>query len=873
LRAFIGLILFTIFSVNAAEVEDNSMMILWQIAFVICMVLLVVIVRQRALRKYTKQLESQQELYNAVFENSVHGVLIIDAATKRFISCNQQIVEILRLNSKDDVLNLHPSELSPEFQPDGRRSDEKADEMMLKAVEEGINNFEWKHIRGDQEEFWAEINLTSIVLDDKHLIHVTWKDIDSKKEADARLQDLSERMELALIGNNDGLFDWNMKEDSIYYSPRWKEIIGYKDDELVNLFISWEDRVYPEDLPKVMAAVQDTVEGRKEYFENEHRMRHKDGHWVWISARGKVFSDENGVPIRLIGTHTDITEDKEMQIEFVHQAQIIKQVRDAVISTDLEGKITSWNIGAGLLLGYKSEEVLGENISLLYSQEDFRFIHEHMEKIIEEGEYHTSVQLLKKSQEAIFAELTLSLLKDEHDKPLGMIVYAQDISEKQAAEQELYKQKAVLDYQAHHDMLTGLPNRTLFSDRLELGIKRAKRNETSLALFFIDLDHFKQINDSLGHEIGDKVLQTVTNRLQQQIRDEDTFARLGGDEFTIIMESLQHEEDASIVAQKILDVLTQPIIIDEQKLYVSTSIGISLYPKDGNDASDLLKYADTAMYKAKDAGRNNVQFYSSEMTELAFQRVEMERDLRQALENDEFIIYYQPQIDGRTEKLIGMEALIRWEHPTKGMVSPGEFISFAEETGLIVAMDLWVMQTAIKQFVKWYTEGLTPGVLSLNLSVKQFQIQDFLLLLKETIAVTGMKESWLEFEVTEGQVMTNAEEAIARLNDINDLGIKLSIDDFGTGYSSLSYLKRLPIDKLKIDQSFVFGLPDDEEDASISKAIIALANSLNLSVIAEGVETQEQKEFLVTNGCPLIQGYLYAKPMPADDIFNTFLQA
>ena len=431
---------------------------------------------------------------------------------------------------------------------------------------------------------------------------------------------------------------------------------------------------------------------------------------------------------------------------------------------------------------------------------------------------------------------------------------------------EIKKQKDVLYDQAHHDALTGLPNRVLFNDRLEHGIELAKRHKTKIALFFIDLDHFKQINDSLGHPIGDRVLVAVTERLKAKIRKEDTLARLGGDEFTVIIEDIKEIEDVSLLAQKILNVLTQPIHIEGHTLYISCSIGISLYPQDDIDAHNLVKYADAAMYKAKELGRNNFQFYSSEMTALALERVVMETNLRQALEKEEFIVYYQVQVDATSGKQTGVEALVRWQHPVMGLVSTVKFIELAEETGLIVEMDQWVMKSAMKQVSKWYQEGLEPGVLALNLSMRQLRSHDFIEIIQENMKAINFKPEWLELEVTEGQVMQKPEESIVKLQQISDMGIKIVIDDFGTGYSSLAYLKRLPVDKLKIDKSFVEGIPDDNEDVSIVKAIIALAKSLRLELIAEGVETNAQKEFLLENGCKHMQGYYYCEPLPADEI-------
>ena len=348
------------------------------------------------------------------------------------------------------------------------------------------------------------------------------------------------------------------------------------------------------------------------------------------------------------------------------------------------------------------------------------------------------------------------------------------------------------------------------------------------------------------------------------MRQEDTLARLGGDEFTVIMENLKEGQDASILAQKLLTSLSKPVVVNENFLYLSCSIGISLYPSDGDSVQDLLKYADAAMYKAKEEGRSNFQFYSAEMTALAFERVVMEASIRSGLESEEFEVYYQPQVNARAQKIVGMEALVRWQHSKMGLVFPSKFIPLAESTGLIIKLDRYIMKTAMQQVSRWYADGLSPGVLALNLSIKQLQQKDFIPFVENLLQETGCKAEWIEFEVTESQIMKNIQEAIAVLTQLSQLGVMIAVDDFGTGYSSLSYLKKLPIDKLKIDQSFVNGLPNDEEDAAITKAVIALAQSLKLSIIAEGVETKEQKEFILTSGCEYIQGYYYSEPLPKE---------
>ena len=447
-----------------------------------------------------------------------------------------------------------------------------------------------------------------------------------------------------------------------------------------------------------------------------------------------------------------------------------------------------------------------------------------------------------------------------------------DITERIEAENEVKKQKTILHYQAHHDPLTGLPNRVLFSTRLKQGIQKAKQQQSGLALFFIDLDKFKEINDSLGHEVGDEVLKRVAEQLKISIRREDTLARLAGDEFTIIMNDLNYPEDASILSRDILNILSEPIQVDEHILYISSSIGISLYPQDAEDAKDLLKYADTAMYRAKENGRNNYQFYSPEMTTSALEQMKMKSSLRQAIDNEEFLIHYQPQMDLTTNKIVGLEALIRWNHPTKGLLIPKKFLAMAEETGIILEIDQWVMRTAMKQVSQWHNDGLDPGVLALNISMKQLEDINFIHTIQTNIQMHRFKPEWLELEITEGHMMKNAVEIINKLQQISNLGVSISIDDFGTGYSSLSLLKRLPINRLKIDKSFIQDIPDDDEDIAIINAIIALAKSLNLDIIAEGIETEEQANFLMSKNCMCVQGHYYSHPLPKEEVQKILLK-
>lgn len=446
-----------------------------------------------------------------------------------------------------------------------------------------------------------------------------------------------------------------------------------------------------------------------------------------------------------------------------------------------------------------------------------------------------------------------------------------EIKKRRLIQEELRAQKDIFHYHAHHDVLTGLPNRFLFDDRLNQTIKQAHRNQSKIAVLFLDLDHFKGINDSMGHKAGDDLLIEVAQRLKKHLRDTDTLARLGGDEFAIVLDGVADNDGVKTITQTLIKVMETPVELFNHSLYVTLSVGVAIYPEDGDNAETLLKHADTAMYQAKKDGRNTYQFYTQEMTEKAFERIAMGADFRNALSNEEFIVHYQPQVDAATSRIVGMEALVRWLHPEMGLVLPAKFLNFANDTGLIVPLDQWVMKTAMGQITEWHDAGMQPGVLALNLSMRHLQTENFIDNLLYTMKQTRCLPQWLELEVTEGQIMEDSSLAIETLHKIKKLGISLAIDDFGTGYSSLSQLKRLPINKLKIDRSFVCDLPHDEEDVMLSKTVIALSKNMRLSVVAEGVETRQQKDFMLQNGCRYIQGYYYGKPMPAD-AFTKFLQ-
>ncbi|QOP43297.1 EAL domain-containing protein [Sulfurimonas sediminis] len=429
---------------------------------------------------------------------------------------------------------------------------------------------------------------------------------------------------------------------------------------------------------------------------------------------------------------------------------------------------------------------------------------------------------------------------------------------------ELELQSNILRFIAHHDHLTQLPNKVLLLDRIEEAIKHYKSTGEQLSIFFLDLDSFKDVNDTYGHEVGDELLLEITKRLQKCIKNDDTLARLGGDEFAILHRNTTHFSMINLI-ESILIQMKKPFNIKNIEIYTTFSIGVALYPQDAKKASQLLRNAETAMYKAKDSGKNTYQFYEKKMTEMALQKIQLDADIRKALKNREFVSYFQPKIDARNGKIVGLEALIRWIHPQKGLINPNDFIPFCEETGLILEIDKYMLTHAIKQILKWQQKGLEFGKVSVNVSTKKIESSNYIEELSYTVESLQFDTALLELEILEGQIMKDPQKSIDILNKIQNLGISVSIDDFGTGYSSLSYLKKLPVNKIKIDRSFIIDVPKNKDDVAIVKTIISLAKNLGLQIIAEGVETKEQLDFLVQEGCYDIQGYYFSKPLPVDE--------
>ena len=571
----------------------------------------------------------------------------------------------------------------------------------------------------------------------------------------------------------------------------------------------------------------------------------------------------------LMGQLRELNTDLEKRVaartaDLRRAATVFESTSEGVMITDPDQKIVAVNRAFCEVTGYCDSEVIGKSPSLLQSgRHDRQFYDSMWQSIRETRKWRGEIWNRRKNGEIYPELLNISEVRGEDDELTNFVGVFSDIS-------ALKESEARFEHLAHHDPLTGLPNRLLLNARMEHAAVRAHRTKSRFAVLFLDLDRFKTVNDSFGHPVGDQLLQEVARRLTDCVRADDTVARLGGDEFTILIEDLLDPGSAVQTAAKILDALAAPFELDGLEVFSSCSVGIALFPDDGRDATTLLRNADSAMYRAKEEGPKSFHLYTTDLSEMARQRLEIETGLRRALERDEFVLHYQPQVSLSDDRVIGAEALIRWQHPKKGLIPPNRFIHVAEETGQIEAIGEWVLKAACSENRKWQDAGLPPIRVAVNVSGLQITHTPLEEVVRETLEFSGLDARYLELEITESVVMDQAEVSARTLDALKKLDVSLAIDDFGAGYSSLSYLKRFPIDRLKIDQSFILDIISSTHDQAIAQAVIALGHSLQLTVIAEGVETTEQLESLRAQGCDEVQGYLFSHPLPAGE-FAEFL--
>ncbi len=687
-------------------------------------------------------------------------------------------------------------------------------------------------------------------------------DISEKNRAKETMQLLKERYELATNGSNEGLWDWDIKTDTVFFSNRFKEILGILGKPVQNSIKIWLDRIHPEDKIKVVHKLEDHVNAKSDTFYCEHRVL-IDGVTKWVEIKGKVSRDREGHPQRIVGFLTDISEIKHAQIALKNSEEqfklFMKNLPAGAFIKDQDHNIIFSNRYLNDFFGV--DTLVGRNVKELLPPEDYASLVDKSELIMQHGMYTCEEKLIdKEGHEKYFQTHRFLIRKDGKSLIAGIFA---DITD-----QKLTQNK--LNILAHYDLLTNLPNRALFQDTLMRKISKAKRNKTRFALMFIDLDNFKMINDTLGHDYGDLLLQEVAKRLTSILREEDLVARLGGDEFTVILDDIKDTAYPSIVAQKLIDTLSQPVKLRDEMGYIGASVGIAVFPDDADNREDLIKNADMAMYSAKTGGKNIYRYFTEDMNADAKERLELSNDLRSAINNNQLRLYYQPIIDTRTNTLYGCEALVRWEHPKYGIVTPDNFIKLAEEGGFMAKIGKWIIQQACAQLRIMESLGLSVRI-AINISSKQLTQNHLEHTLKTIINETAVNPRLLELEVTESFLMENVKQVEIALSNLQKIGITTAIDDFGTGYSSLARLKKLPISKLKIDKSFIDDIPDDTDDMQIASTIIALAKQLGLSVVAEGVETKEQVDFLKEQGCHLMQGYYFSEAI-AQEEFNTYLK-
>jgi diguanylate cyclase (GGDEF)-like protein/PAS domain S-box-containing protein len=596
--------------------------------------------------------------------------------------------------------------------------------------------------------------------------------------------------------------------------------------------------------------------------------RKKDGQTFWGEARGAAIANDRGDRIGFTVAIRDITRRKQLihdlHLEKEQWFVTLKSIGDAVITTDESRLVTYLNPIAEELTGWSPDEARGAPLDRI-----FRIVNEYtrvpaenpVERALREGTIvglanHTL--LIARDGREFSIEDSAAPIRDDEGKIRGCVIVFRDVTEKRKLERQIA-------WQANHDVLTGLPNRHLYQDRVSRTIARAQRSSRPFALLYLDIDHFKNVNDRLGHPFGDRVLVELGQRLKAAVRESDTVARLGGDEFAVILEALSDRSEALDLGRRLMDEASVPFRIDESRVDLTISVGVALYPEDGTDATLLVRNADIALFHVKDDGRNSLQFFSEEMNRTVQHRIGIENGLRDALERDEFFLLYQPIVDLERGTAVGVEALLRWRHGEETRL-PEEFIPVAEEGGLIVPIGRWVLEEAVRQIRLWRDQGNTPFRMTVNLATKQIHSDNFVTFLETLLRDNGIDPSLLELEVTEGTLLFKDHHTLETLSKIRALGIRLSVDDFGTGYSSLNYLRHFPVNALKIDRSFLTEIPSNHFDRGIVRAIVALARTLFLDVVAEGVEREDQAHFLRENGCLLAQGYLYSRPVPPEEI-------
>ncbi len=681
-------------------------------------------------------------------------------------------------------------------------------------------------------------------------------DVTEKRLAETALKEselgLNEAQRIAQVGS----WAFDVASGTLSWSDETYRLFEVDKATFVASYQAFMDAVHPDDRERVSQAYIDSLTNPAPY-EIAHRIRMPDGRIKWVNERCEMHFDASGKAAHATGTVQDITQRRQAEEALRLYANVFEHSGEAILISDSHNRILAVNPAFTQLTDYDIDDIRDKNPQVLKATQSFDETHQAMMAALEQAGYWQGEVLDRRKDGSLFPKwVTVSAVRDPGGHISHYITSFTDITARKQAE-------AQISQLAYHDALTGLVNRFSLQGQLEQALAMAHREQRMLAVIFLDLDRFKTINDTLGHAVGDILLKDVAQRLRDNVRESDIVARLGGDEFVVVLTEVENATVAARLADKILQGLSRPYRIGKDALHSTPSIGLALYPDDGEDGETLMKNADTAMYHAKSLGRNNVQFFTAEMNQAAMKRLTLDHDLREAVENKAFELHYQPQFDSRSGRIVGFEALVRWCHPRMGLMPPAEFIPIAEETGLILPLGEWVLDEACRQLHAWHDAGIENITMAVNLSAHQLHSAVLLTHVSEALNRHGLKGADLELEITESVAMHDPDASISQLKALRKLGVRLSIDDFGTGYSSLSYLKLLPIHTLKLDRSFVRDIETDSNDFAICTATIALAHSLGLAVIAEGVETEAQRHLLASHHCDYMQGFLFSKPMPA----------
>ncbi|BAV78277.1 sensory box/GGDEF domain/EAL domain protein [Pseudomonas chlororaphis subsp. aurantiaca] len=682
-------------------------------------------------------------------------------------------------------------------------------------------------------------------------------------ELDAANQALSKseaRLALALKASQLGLWDWNLQTDEVHHS-HIKELFGLEPEFVRAMLSHLKPLLHPEDLPLLKRALVEHLKGRTEDYLVEYRVRHGDGHWVWIEDRGRaVERGPGGRVLRMVGTRRDISASKQQEEQQRLSAMVFEAASEGIVILDPDYVLLAANQAFSRVTGYQIEDMLGRNVVDLPCSRDARrhypVIHQALEQ---HGSWQGELVEARKNGELYPQWLQLNVVRDTRGNISHIVGFFADLSARRESEERMR-------YLTHYDELTGLANRSLFRERLREAHQRMRQGGRSLALVHINLDRFKLLNDSLGHDVADQLLQKMARRLVNALPEADTIARLSGDEFAVLFDAYGSLSSLTRVATRLSAKLRLPITVEGHELVVSASMGISMLPDSAREIPALISQANIAMQHAKHLGGNNFQFYTASLQASTLERLQLENQLRKAVEERQLKVFYQPKLCLATGRLNAAEALVRWDHPDLGRVPPGDFIGLAEEIGLIGPIGEFVLRQACWQACEWQRQGLPAIRVSVNLSVHQLRQGKLVSLVRSVLEETGLAPHFLELELTESHLLDSVEHIVSTFQQLRDLGVKLAIDDFGTGYSSLSYLKRIPVDYVKIDQAFIRGLSEGGADAAITRAIIAMAHGLSLKVVAEGVEHPGQLAFLKEQKCDEVQGYLISRPVEAEGL-------